>query len=153
MKHRRAFFPGSFDPFTKGHEAIVHKGLLLFDEIIIGLGIHYTKTQYFSLESRKTHILSLFPELPVRIIAYSGLTIDACQEAECSVILRGLRDTKDFQYERSIAHMNSALASIETVFLLTALSNSAINATIVREIHQHQGDITKFVTNSNLLVK
>jgi pantetheine-phosphate adenylyltransferase len=87
------------------------------------------------------------------VIAYSGLTINACQEAECSVILRGLRDTKDFQYERSIAHMNSSMALIETVFLLTALSNSAINATIVREIHQNHGDITKFVTNSNLLVK
>jgi len=153
MKHRRAFFPGTFDPFTKGHEAIVHKGLLLFDEITIGLGIHSTKTPYFSVESRKMHILSLFPSLPVSVISYNGLTIEACREAQCSMILRGLRDSKDFQYERSIAHMNADLGSIQTVFLLTSLANSAINATIVREIHQNQGDITKFVTNSNLLVK
>ncbi|MEY3049328.1 MAG: hypothetical protein RL365_1366 [Bacteroidota bacterium] len=153
MKYRRAFFPGSFDPFTKGHEAIVHKGITLFDEIIIGLGIHSNKTPYFDTESRKAQISSLFKDLPVKVIDYSGLTIRACERYECSFILRGLRDTKDFQYERSIAQMNIEMASIETVFLLTDLKNSAINATIVREIHQQGGDINKFVTNAHLLVK
>ncbi|MFM7596232.1 MAG: pantetheine-phosphate adenylyltransferase [Flavobacteriales bacterium] len=153
MKHRRAFFPGSFDPFTKGHEAIVHKGISLFDEVIIGLGTHSSKTPYFDLATRKAHIASLFKNLPVQVIDYSGLTIRACEHHECSFILRGLRDTKDFQYERSIAQMNVEMASIETVFLLTDLKNSAINATIVREIHQQGGEIDKFVTNAHLLVK
>lgn len=153
MKNLRAFFPGSFDPFTKGHEAIVHKGITLFDEVIIGIGIHSNKTPYFDTETRKAHIASLFKELPVKVIDYSGLTIRACEQYECAFILRGLRDTKDFQYERSIAQMNVEMASVETVFLLTDLKNSAINANIVREIHQQGGDINKFVTNAHLLVK
>lgn len=153
MKMKRAFFPGSFDPFTKGHEAIVLKALTLFDEVVIGLGVHSSKTPYFSLASRKAHISSLFENKPVTVVDYTGLTVVACEQAECAFIVRGLRDSKDFQYERSIAQMNLELKSIETVFLLTELSYSAINATIVREIHQNGGDISLFVTNVQKLVK
>jgi pantetheine-phosphate adenylyltransferase len=153
MAMKRIFFPGSFDPFTKGHEAIVHKALDLFDEVIIGIGVHSNKTSFFSLESRLNHIESLFDHTRVRTISFQGLTVDACKKEECSHLLRGLRDSKDFQYERSIAHMNYDLRGIETVFLLTDLSLSAINSTIVREIYQNRGDISSFVTKDELLIK
>ncbi|MEY4141209.1 MAG: hypothetical protein RL110_580 [Bacteroidota bacterium] len=149
---KRAFFPGSFDPFTKGHEAIVHKGLDLFDEIIIAIGMHSTKQPLFALSQREQHIRSIFTTPRVTIISFTGLTVDACKKHGCSQILRGLRDTKDFQYERSIAHMNHSLGGIETVFLLTDLTYSAINSTIVREIYWNKGDIAPFVTNAQLLI-
>jgi pantetheine-phosphate adenylyltransferase len=153
MAIKRIFFPGSFDPFTKGHEAIVHKALDLFDEVVIGIGVHSNKTSYFSLESRLNHIENLFNPTQVRILSFQGLTVDACKKAGCTHLLRGLRDSKDFQYERSIAHMNFDLRGIETVFLLTDLSLSAINSTIVREIYQNDGDISTFVTKDELLIK
>ncbi|MFM7663191.1 MAG: pantetheine-phosphate adenylyltransferase [Bacteroidota bacterium] len=153
MAIKRIFFPGSFDPFTKGHEAIVHKALELFDEVIIGIGVHSNKTPFFSIESRKNHIEQLFLTEKVQTVAFQGLTVNACQQHGCSHLLRGLRDSKDFQYERSIAHMNFDLKGIETVFLLTDLSLSAINSTIVREIYQNQGNIDSFVTKPELLIK
>jgi pantetheine-phosphate adenylyltransferase len=153
MAIKRIFFPGSFDPFTKGHEAIVNKGLQLFDEVIIGIGVHSNKTSLFSLESRQNHIENLFNSARVRTVAFQGLTVNACENEGCSHLLRGLRDSKDFQYERSIAHMNYDLKGIETVFLLTDLSLSAINSTIVREIYLNHGDISSFVTKDELLIK
>jgi pantetheine-phosphate adenylyltransferase len=94
----------------------------------------------------------LFQEKAVKLITFQGLTVDACQREQCEFILRGLRDTKDFQYERSIAHMNFSLKKIETVFLLTELSYSAINSSIVREIIINGGEIGDFVTNPEKLV-
>jgi len=152
MALKRFFFPGSFDPFTKGHEAIVIKALELVDELVIGIGVHSSKTPYFTLESRQNHIIELFKNKPVEVVSYKGLTVDACVLNSCSHLLRGLRDSKDFQYERSIAHMNYDLHSIETIFLLTDLPLSAINSTIVREIHQNGGHIHGFVTNADLLI-
>jgi pantetheine-phosphate adenylyltransferase len=152
MGIKKAMFPGSFDPFTKGHEAIVRKGLTLFDEVIIAIGVNSNKTSYFTLESRIQQIESLFPEEGVKIITFQGLTVEACEKESCNFILRGLRDTKDFQYERSIAHMNYSLKKIETVFLLTELTFSAINASIVREIYINGGAIGDFVTNAEKLV-
>jgi pantetheine-phosphate adenylyltransferase len=146
-------FPGSFDPFTKGHEAVVHNALNLFDEIIIAIGVNSSKNYLFELEKRKNHIRSMFEnESRLRIETYSSLTVDFCKEIGATHIVRGLRDSKDFEYERSIAHMNTALSGIETVFLLTNQEYSAINATIVREIYKNNGDISLFVTNANLLV-
>lgn len=146
-------FPGSFDPFTKGHEAVVHSALNLFDEIVIAIGVNSSKSYLFDLEKRKSHIRSLFEhESRLRIETYSCLTVDFCKEIGASHIVRGLRDSKDFEYERSIAHMNTSLSGIETVFLLTNQEYAAINATIVREIYKNKGDISLFVTNANLLV-
>lgn len=146
-------FPGSFDPFTKGHEAVVHNALNLFDEIIIAIGVNSSKNYLFDLEKRKNHIRSLFEhETRLRIETYSSLTVDFCKEIGATHIVRGLRDSKDFEYERSIAHMNTTLSGIETVFLLTNQEYAAINATIVREIFKNNGDIALFVTNANLLV-
>ncbi len=146
-------FPGSFDPFTKGHEVVVRQALELFDEIIIGIGVNSTKTYCFDLDRRIKHIESLFSQAPaVRVMSYQQLTVEFAKEIGANQIIRGLRDSKDFEYERSIAHMNEMLSGIVTVFFLTDQAYSAVNATIVREIYRNRGDITPFVTNADLLV-
>jgi pantetheine-phosphate adenylyltransferase len=150
---RIGLFPGSFDPFTKGHEAVVKKALLLFDEVIIGIGTNTSKNYLFSLEKRKEHIRSLFPdESHVKIETYQKLTVDFCKEIGAGYIIRGLRDSKDFEYEKSIAHMNHDISGIETVFFLTDQQYGAINSTIIREIFRNGGNIKPFVTNPHLLV-
>ena len=147
-----AVFPGSFDPFTKGHEAVVHKALHVFDEVVIAIGVNSTKKSVFSLEKRMTHIQSLFSNNEsIRIVTFQSLTIDLCKEVGAKHIVRGLRDSKDFGYERSIAHMNNTLSGIETVFFLTNQEYAAINATIVREIYNNNGPISAFVSNSQWL--
>lgn len=146
-------FPGSFDPFTKGHEDVVLKSLTLFDEVIIAIGVNSTKNYLFELTNRIKHIESLFLKFDnVKVLTYSKLTVDFCQEVGANFIIRGLRDSKDFEYEKSIAHMNSQMSTIETIFLLTSQKFGAINSTIVREIYKNNGSIEQFVTNSNLLV-
>jgi pantetheine-phosphate adenylyltransferase len=150
---RIAVFPGSFDPFTKGHEAVVRKALNLFDEVIVAIGVNSTKNYQFTLEKRTEHITSLFSASDnIRVVNYQKLTVDLCKAEGAQFIVRGLRDSKDFEYEKSIAHMNEALAGIETVFLLTNQEYSAISSSIIREIYKNDGDITQFVTNMHLLV-
>ena len=145
-------FPGSFDPFTKGHEAIIKKSIPLFDEIIIGVGINSTKEYMFDTEKRMVHIRSLFNETAIRVEQYQKLTVHFCQDVGANFIIRGLRNSQDFEYERSIAHMNNDLSGIETVFLLTDQKYTAISSSIVREIHANGGPIESFVTNPDLLV-
>ncbi len=146
-------FPGSFDPFTKGHEDVVIKSLTLFDEVIIGIGINSSKNYFFDLNKRIIHIESLFENYPtVKIMTYQKLTVDFCKEIGADFIVRGLRDNKDFEYEKSIAHMNQQISDIETVFMLTAQKYGAINSSIVREIVRNNGNIDAFVTNADLLV-
>jgi pantetheine-phosphate adenylyltransferase len=153
MMKKIGLFPGSFDPFTKGHEAIVRQALDLFDEVIIGIGVNSSKTYCFQLDQRIRHIESLFTEYPkVRVASYQVLTVNFAKEIGANHIIRGLRDSKDFEYERSIAHMNGMLGGIATVFFLTDQAYSAVNATIVREIYRNHGDISHFVTNAELLV-
>jgi len=150
---RVGLFPGSFDPFTKGHEVVVSKALTLFDEVIIAIGVNSKKTYLFDLEKRVKHIESLMVNYPnVRVLTYQKLTVEFCKEVGANFIVRGLRDSKDFEYEKSIAHMNAEISEIETVFLLTAQKFGAINASIVREIFRNNASIEPFVTNSNLLV-
>lgn len=150
---RICLFPGSFDPFTKGHEVVVEKALTLFDEVIIAIGVNSKKTYLFDLDKRVQHIESLFFSSPnVTVNTYQKLTTEFCKEVGANFIVRGLRDSKDFEYEKSIAHMNAELSGIETVFLLTAQKYGAINASIVREIYRNNASIDPFVTNSKLLV-
>ncbi|PKR81753.1 pantetheine-phosphate adenylyltransferase [Brumimicrobium salinarum] len=150
---RIAVFPGSFDPFTKGHECIIHKALNLFDEIVIGIGENTSKKYLFDVEKRKNHIASIFKDTEkVRVEVFSGLTVTFCQAIGAQFIVRGLRDSKDFGYERSIAQMNQEISGIESVFFMTVPEYTAINSTIVREIHKSGGDIDLFVTNSAFLV-
>ena len=147
---KRVFFPGSFDPFTKGHESLVLKALDLFDEIIIGVGVNSTKTSMFSLEKRIDHIASLFNN-EVKVVSYDSLTINACKDHECTHLLRGLRDANDFEYEKSIAFMNTELSSFETVFMLSDNKYSFIASSIIRELYKNGSDISKFVTNVDKL--
>ena len=150
---RVGLFPGSFDPFTKGHEDVVIKALTLFDEVIIAIGVNSKKTYLFDLDKRVKHIEVLMVNYPnVRVMTYQKLTVEFCKEVGANFIVRGLRDSKDFEYEKSIAHMNAEISEIETVFLLTAQKFGAINASIVREIYRNNASIEPFVTNPNLLV-
>jgi pantetheine-phosphate adenylyltransferase len=144
-------FPGSFDPFTKGHESIVKSALSMFDQVIVAIGVNTKKNSYFSLEKRKKHIESLFSNR-VQVMDYQGLTVDFCKRFDSAVIIRGLRDTKDFEYEKSIAFMNRDLAGVETLFLLTDMQYSHINSSIIREVYANGGDISSFVTNAEILV-
>lgn len=146
-------FPGSFDPFTKGHEAVIIKCLSVFDAVVIGIGINSSKQAMFHLDKRIRHIESLFANEPrVTIGTFQTLTVSYCKEIGASHIIRGLRDSKDFEYEKSIAHMNFEISGIDTVFFLTEQKYAAINSTIIREIHKNSGPIDSFVTNAHLLV-
>ena len=146
-------FPGSFDPFTKGHEAVVKKALKIFDEIIIAIGVNSSKNYQFDLQKRILQIESLFQNgKAVQVVTYDKLTVELCKDVKATAIVRGLRNTVDFEFEKSIAHMNESLSGIETVFLLTDQEFASINATIVREIFKNNGDINQFVTNAHLLV-
>lgn len=148
-----ALFPGSFDPFTKGHESVIAKAIPLFDEIVIGIGINSSKTYFFPLEKRLEHLQSIYQSVEnVRIETYQMLTIDYCKEIQAKYILRGLRDTNDFEYEKAIAQMNLSLSGIETVFFMTDPAVAPISATIVREIAKNSGTIDAFVTNAEILV-
>tara|TARA_B110000285_G_C14822067_1_gene467003 strand:+ start:54 stop:512 length:459 start_codon:yes stop_codon:yes gene_type:complete len=145
-------FPGSFDPFTKGHEAIIKKSLTVFDEVIIGIGVNTSKKYLFSLSSRIKHIQSLFDvDSNVSVREFQSLTVDFCKDLSATHIIRGLRDTKDFEYEKSIAHMNYSLEGIDTVFFLTNQELTAISSSIVREIYKNNGAIDQFVSKPELL--
>ena len=149
-----AVFPGSFDPFTKGHECIIHKALNLFDEVIIGIGQNTSKKYLFDLDKRIEHIESIFEnEDRVKVRVFTGLTVTFCKTIGAEFIVRGLRDSKDFGYERSIAQMNYEISGIESVFFMTVPEFTPINSTIVREIHLSGGNIDLFVTNAEKLVK
>ena len=144
---RIALFPGSFDPITKGHENILRRALPLFDEIIIAIGKNSSKQSYFTIEQREKWIKQVFANEPkVRIETYTGLTIDFCKKMNARFILRGLRTSADFEFEKSIAQNNNVMApEIETVFILPIPELSAINSTIVRDIIRNGGDASPFV--------
>jgi pantetheine-phosphate adenylyltransferase len=151
---KKGLFPGSFDPFTKGHEAIVVKAINLFDEIYIGIGINSNKKYLFDIEKRIIHIEELFKKYPnVQVGTYQKLTVDYCKEIDASHIIRGLRNSSDFEYEKTIAHMNNAISGIETVFFLSDEKHSALNSSIIREMYNNKADISPFVTFPNLLAK
>jgi pantetheine-phosphate adenylyltransferase len=143
---KRAIFPGSFDPITLGHFDIIERGVKLFDELIIAIGINADKKYMFSLEERKKFIQDCFDYNPkIKVVAYEGLTVHFCQKNNVDFILRGLRNPADFEFEKAIAHTNRDLAAIETVFLLTAASTSYISSSIVRDVIRNDGDYTKLV--------
>jgi pantetheine-phosphate adenylyltransferase len=142
-----AVFPGSFDPFTIGHESVLCRALPLFDRIVVMLGVNNTKKSLFSIESRKLMIEELFSDEPkVQVQIYNGLTVDFCREIGATHILRGLRTSADFEYERAIAQVNKMMhENIETVFLLTLPEHTPINSSVVRDIINHHGDVSLFV--------
>lgn len=144
---RIAVFPGSFDPFTIGHEAIVRRALSLFDEIIIAVGANALKKNYYSLSTRKEMISLVFKNEPrVKVSHYEGLTVDYCKKNKIGYLVRGLRTAADFEFERAIAQVNKVLApEVESVFLLTVPEHSHINSTIVRDIIRSGGDASVFI--------
>ncbi|MGM0498520.1 MAG: pantetheine-phosphate adenylyltransferase [Bacteroidota bacterium] len=144
---KKAVFPGSFDPFTIGHESIVRRAIPLFDEIIIAVGYNVNKKGYFSLEDRKSWIGKVFSDEPkIKVDHFEGLTINYCKNAGAGYLLRGLRTSADFEYERAIAQVNKAMyKGIETVFLLTMPEHTPVTSTIVRDIIRNGGDASKFL--------
>jgi pantetheine-phosphate adenylyltransferase len=146
---KKAIFPGSFDPLTLGHFDIIKRGISLFDEVIVAIGINAEKKYMFPLEQRKIFIEEAFKNEPkVRVISYQGLTIDLCKKEKAEFILRGLRNPADFEFEKAIAHTNRKLSKIETVFLLTAANTSFISSSIVRDVIRNGGDYSVLVPSS-----
>jgi pantetheine-phosphate adenylyltransferase len=146
---KRAIFPGSFDPITLGHYDIIKRGVTLFDEIIVAIGVNADKKYMFTLEERQKFIEDTFADEPrIKVMTYEGLTVDFCQKIDVEFILRGLRNPADFEFEKAIAHTNRDLAPIETVFLLTSARTSYIASSIVRDVIRNNGDYTKLVPKS-----
>lgn len=146
---RRALFPGSFDPITNGHYDIIKRGIKLFDEVVVAIGINADKKYMFTIEERKAFIEDTFKNEPkVKVTTYQGLTVDYCQKIDAEFILRGLRNPADFEFEKAIAHTNRKLSKIETVFLLTAAKTSFISSSIVRDVIRNNGDYTILVPDS-----
>ena len=150
---KKAVFPGSFDPFTKGHQEIVERATELFDEIIIAFGINESKAYLFDTDSRVNHVKEIFKnDKRISVTKYTGLTVDFCKETGAQFILRGIRNTVDLEYERAIAEMNKSMSGIESVFLIADPAKAAISSSIVREIYKNGANIASYVTNSNELV-
>jgi len=150
MAKKIAVFPGSFDPITNGHIAIIKRSLTLFDELIVAIGVNPEKEGFFPITQRLKWIANETKLLKkVKCESFVGLTIDFCKSHNAEFILRGFRSDPDFHFENSIAMMNKAMDSkIETVFLLTDPEYFAINASIVRDIIKNKGDVSKFVPSS-----
>lgn len=138
-----AVFPGSFDPVTRGHEAIVKHALPLFDKVIIAIGNNSEKNKYFSLEQRKLYLEKTFSAWPkTEIAVFEGLTVNFCAQVGANFILRGLRSVSDFEFEKNIAQINRTMKTeLETIFLLTDPEYVACSSTIVREIHRYGGNV------------
>ncbi|MBL7835695.1 MAG: pantetheine-phosphate adenylyltransferase [Cyclobacteriaceae bacterium] len=148
MKKRIALFPGSFDPFTKGHEDIVLRGLQLFDEIVIAIGYNSQKSQrYFEINLMMGKIRETFKNYPnIRVEHFSLLTAEFARQNGAEFLLRGLRNTTDFEYENSIAQVNRNLyQELESVFLITSPQFAWISSSIIREVHRYKGDVSEFL--------
>lgn len=144
---RIAIFPGSFDPFTKGHMDIVQRGLYLFDEIVIALGYNSNKKRYFDIELMVEHITEVFKDNNrVKVIVYDELTAEIAKKHEAKFLLRGLRNTTDFEYENTIAQVNSNInTNLDTVFLITSPKFAYISSSVIREVHKYGGDISEYL--------
>lgn len=144
---KKAVFPGSFDPITLGHCDIIQRGLQLFDEIVLAIGVNSAKQYTFGLEERKRFLEETFAEEErISIATYNTLTVDFCKSVEAQFILRGLRSTKDFNYEQPIAQTNRVMAGdVETVFLMASPEVTHISSSIVREIMKYNGNYQHLV--------
>lgn len=142
-----ALFPGSFDPFTKGHEDIVRRSRDIFDEVIIAVGYNSAKSRYFEVDYMVDRIESAFTnDEAVSVMVYNELTADLARKTGASYLVRGLRNTTDFEYENSISQVNRYLnETLETVFLITSPEYAHISSTIIREVHKYDGDISPFI--------
>ncbi len=137
---RIALFPGSFDPFTSGHEVIVRRALALFDKVYVAVGVNTDKHYMFSTEERLQRIRDCFPnESRVEAIAFSGMTVDLCHQVGATFIVRGVRNAQDLAYEQTVAAVNQRLdPAIDTVILLADLEHKDISSTLERERLAHK---------------
>lgn len=143
---RTAIFPGTFDPFTIGHNALVRRALQLVDELYIAIGINTEKRTMFSLEERTERIATLYKEEPrIHVVSYEGLTTDFAQSIGAQFIIRGVRNTIDFEYERNIADVNRMFTGIETLLLISEPEHAAISSSMVRELAHFGKDIKSFI--------
>ena len=142
----RAIFPGTFDPFTIGHESIVRRALTFTDEVIIAIGINEQKHSLFPVAKREQMIRDYYKDEPrVKVMSYSNLTVDFAHEVGANTIIRGIRTVKDFEYEETIADINRKLTVIETIFLFTEPDLASISSSIVRELMKYNKEITQFL--------
>ena len=148
-----AVFPGSFDPITRGHENIILRALDLFDEIIVAIGLNSEKQAFFPLEQRIGWIEKVFAGNPqIKVQPYKGLTVEFCKQANAQFILRGLRTSADFEFERSIGQMNKKMhPGIETVFLLSLPEYTMLSSSIVREVVRYGGDSSELVPDTIII--
>lgn len=148
---RRAFYPGSFDPFTNGHLDILLQGLMLCDEVVVAIGVHSSKKGLFDFDERKALIAEVLAGhgnlgRRVTVQAFDNLVVDAARDAGATILLRGLRDGTDLDYEMQMSGMNGAMApDIVTVFLPASPDTRPITATLVRQIAAMGGDVSHFV--------
>ena len=148
-----ALFPGSFDPFTIGHENIVRRAKSLFDEIIIAIGSNTNKKEYYPLDVRLSWITEVFQNTSgIKVTNYDGLTVDFCKSIGAGFLLRGLRTAADFEYERAIAQVNKTMdTKIESIFLLTTPEHTPVNSSIVRDILRQGGNARIFLPGNDEL--
>jgi pantetheine-phosphate adenylyltransferase len=151
---RIAVFPGSFDPITRGHESVILRSLELFDTIIVAVGKNSEKKYMFPLEQRIQWIKEVFKGNPQIIIdSYEGLTTEFCKKNKANFILRGLRTSSDFEFERSISQMNKKMfPDVETVFMIALPEYNALSSSIIRDIYRNRGDITPFIPDKIKLI-
>ncbi len=146
---KRAVFPGSFDPITLGHVDIIERALPLFDEIILAIGVNADKKYMFSLEERVQFMEKTFGAEPkIKVMTYEGLTVEFCKEQEAAFILRGLRNTGDMEFEKTIGQTNFKMEGIETVFLIASSGKSHISSSVVRDVKKHGGDYSFMVPDA-----
>ncbi len=143
-----AIFPGTFDPYTMGHHDIVMRSLKIFDEVIIGIGYNSTKkNRYFEIDLMVDKIKSVYVDLSsVKVIVYNELTSTLAKKHDAQFLIRGLRNTTDFEYENTISQMNRYLnEELETVFLITSPEYASISSTIIREVHRYGSNVNEFL--------
>ncbi len=148
MKHKsvRAIFPGSFDPITNGHIDVIGRGVKLFDELIVAVGQNPTKKELFTLDERVEMIRELVSDLPgVSVASYDSLTVEFAAQIGADVMLRGLRNLTDVQYEFQLAMTNRSVAGVETVFVMTSEEFGFVNSTMVRDVAMLGGDVSKLI--------
>lgn len=148
---KKAIFPGSFDPYTLGHHDIVLRSLDIFDEVIIGIGYNSSKkNRYFDIDLMVSKIESVYVDQPrVSVLVYNELTSTLAKKHEANFLVRGLRNTTDFEYENTISQMNRYLnEELETVFLITSPQYASISSTVIREVHRYGGDVSDFLPYS-----
>lgn len=142
----KAIFPGTFDPFTVGHESVVRRALTFVDELVIGIGVNDNKRSHYDVERRLETIRSYYLDEPrVQVEAYTDLTIDFARRVGAQLIIRGIRTVKDFEYEETIADINRKLTGIETILLFTEPELTAVSSTIVRELLKYGKDVSQFL--------